>query len=374
MIRIAHLTTAHPRFDVRIFHKECRSLASHGYHVDLYVADGVGSVQNNGILIIDVGRPIGRFNRMFRKPWAIWNAIRKTDARIIHVHDPELLPIALLLKWAGRTIIYDAHEDVPRQILSKPWIKPWLRHAIAWSFERLENFIALRCAIVICATPHIAARYAAQRINCIDVNNYPILEEFLDGAEIQESERQANDLRTICYIGGITETRGAVQMIQALEKTNARLILAGPMQSDDFFNVLKSMPGWRQVDYRGVLNRIEIRQVLSESRLGLVLLHPIPNYVDALPVKMFEYMAAGLPVLASDFPLWRKILDTSGVGQCVDPLNTDQIAQTISSMLDMPAEERKRMQLGGLCATREVYNWKVEETKLIAAYTSIVRS
>lgn len=372
MVRIAHLTTAHPRFDVRIFHKECRSLADQGYQVDLYVADGGGNAQDNGISIIDIGRPSGRFNRMFGKTWAVWNAIRKTDARIIHIHDPELLPVALMLKWMGRAIIYDAHEDVPRQILSKPWIKPWIRHAIAWSFERLENFIALRCAVIICATPHIAARYAAQHINCVDVNNYPISGELADSVVSDKSAEQAGNLRAVCYIGGITRMRGAVEMIKALEKTSARLILAGPMESEDFHATLAAMPAWRQVDYRGVLDRTEIRQVLSESRLGLVLLHPIPNYVDALPVKMFEYMAAGVPVLASDFPLWRKILDTSGAGQCVDPLNIDQIAQAIDSMLDMSAEEQRRMQLGGRRATRDTYNWKNEEAKLIAAYANIV--
>ncbi|MNX28589.1 Glycosyl transferases group 1 [compost metagenome] len=371
MVRIAHLTTAHPRFDVRIFHKECRSLANHGYQVDLYVADGQGNAQRDGVSIIDVGRSSGRVNRMLGKTWAVWNAVRKTDARIIHIHDPELLPIALALRYMGRQVIYDAHEDVPRQILSKPWIKPWIRHAIAWPFERLENFVARRCAIVVGATPHITARYAAQGIRSIDVNNYPIPGELGDPCGMAEPGDEAATPRTICYIGGITRMRGAVEMLQALGTANARMILAGPMESDALHAELAAMPAWNRVDYRGVLDRAAIRNVLHESQLGLVLLHPVPNYLDALPVKMFEYMAAGLPVLASDFPLWRGILDASGAGTCVDPLDTDRIAQAIDAMLDLPDVDRQRMRNACRAAVRDSYSWKNEEVKLVTAYAAI---
>lgn len=375
MVRVAHLTTAHPRFDVRIFHKECCSLVNHGYQVDLYVADGQGDAQRDGVSIIDVGRSSGRIHRMLGKTWVVWNAVRKTDARIIHIHDPELLPIALVLRCMGRQIIYDAHEDVPRQILSKPWIKPWVRHAIAWPFERLENFVARRCAVVVGATPYIARRYAAQGIRSIDVNNYPIPGEL--GATTEQADPPDNFAgkpRTICYIGGITRMRGAVEMLEALGKTDARMVLAGPMESDALHAELATMPAWKQVDYRGVLDRGAIRDVLHESQLGLVLLHPIPNYLDALPVKMFEYMAAGLPVLASDFPLWRAILDTSGAGVCVDPQDTDRIAQAIEMMLNLPDDQRRSMRRASLAAVRDSYNWKNEEAKLIAAYGAIAKS
>lgn len=371
-VRVAHLTTAHPRFDVRIFHKECRSLANSGYQVDLYVADGAGGTRRDGVSVIDLGRSRGRAHRMLGKTWAAWNAVRKTDARIIHIHDPELLPVALALRCMGRDVIYDAHEDVPRQILSKPWIKPWIRHAIAWSFERLENFVARRCAVVVGATPHIAKRYIAQGIHSIDVNNYPIPGELGDaGPPANGAEPRAARPRTICYIGGITRMRGAVEMLRALEKTDARLILAGPMESEALHAELAALPAWNRVDYRGVLDRAAIRDVLHESQLGLVLLHPVPNYLDALPVKMFEYMAAGLPVLASDFPLWRGILDASNAGICVDPLDIDRIAQAINTMLDLPESERQAMRAAGRAAIRDRYSWKNEEAKLLAAYAVI---
>lgn len=372
MVRVAHLTTAHPRFDVRIFHKECCSLARAGYSVDLYVADGAGNSQHEGVSIIDVGRHRGRINRMFGKTWAVWNAVRKTDARVIHIHDPELLPVALVLKYMGHTVIYDAHEDVPRQILSKPWIKPWIRHAIAWPFEKLENFVARRCAVVICATPHIAERYTAMGINSVAINNYPIPGELAN--PYSRPPRRTNERSShnkICYIGGITRMRGAVEMLEAIAHTDMQLVLAGPMESPELHATLMAMPGWAQVDYRGVLDRHDIKNLLAESNLGLVLLHPAPNYLDALPVKMFEYMAAGVPILASDFPLWRDILNKSGAGRCVNPLDIEAIADAILSLLSSPSD-LEAMGAAGVAATTNIYNWHNEERKLLDAYRQIV--
>ncbi len=371
MARVAHLTTAHPRFDVRIFHKECCSLAKAGYSVDLYVADGAGNSHHEGVSIIDVGRHRGRINRMFGKTWAVWNAVRKTDAHIVHIHDPELLPVALVLKYMGRTVIYDAHEDVPRQILGKPWIKPWIRKVIAWPFEKLENFVARRCAVVICATPHIAERYAAIGINSVAINNYPIPGELANPySHAPQRSHEKSSLNKICYIGGITRMRGAVEMLEAIALADMQLVLAGPMESPELHATLMAMPGWTQVDYRGVLDRDGIKNLLAESNLGLVLLHPAPNYLDALPVKMFEYMAAGLPILASDFPLWRDILNESGAGRCVDPLDIQAIADSILSLLSSPSD-LEAMSAAGIAATANIYNWHNEERKLLGAYRKI---
>jgi len=372
MVRIAHLTTVHPRFDTRIFHKECASLARHGYAVDLYVADGLGDTTRNGVSIVDIGKPRGRLGRMLAKTAAMWRRVRGSDARVIHIHDPELLPVALLLGLAGRTVIYDAHEDVPRQILSKYWIPPWARHAVAWLFERIENFVARRCALVICATRHIAERYAALGVRSLDVNNYPILDELaVPGIDAAGTAPAHAGGRTVCYVGSITRVRGAVEMVEAIGQTDATLILAGSMENQALQAELMAMPGWKRVDYRGVINRTEVRDVLAASRLGLVLLHPIPNYLDALPVKMFEYMAAGVPVLASDFPLWRGILQASGAGDCAAPLDTRQIAGRIVSMLDAP-ESLARMGQAGRAAVRNTYNWQIEEAKLVGAYQEIL--
>ncbi len=98
----------------------------------------------------------------------------------------------------------------------------------------------------------------------------------------------------------------------------------------------------------------------------------MPNHVDAQPNKMFEYMSAGIPVIASDFPLWREIIEGCGCGICVDPLDPKKIAEAIDYLVDNP-EIARRMGENGRKAVYDRYNWDVEEKKLLALYDSLLR-
>ena len=123
----------------------------------------------------------------------------------------------------------------------------------------------------------------------------------------------------------------------------------------------------------GFVDRDRVRQVLSRSMAGLVTLHPIINYIDALPVKMFEYMSAGIPVIASDFPLWREIIQGDDCGLLLDPLNPAAIAHAIDYLVSHP-EEAQRMGKNGRTAVETKYNWTMEEKKLLAFYDNILNS
>lgn len=133
------------------------------------------------------------------------------------------------------------------------------------------------------------------------------------------------------------------------------------------------MPSWAVVNELGFVDRKGVRDVLGRSFAGLVTLHPVPNYLDALPVKMFEYMAAGIPVIASDFPLWREIIESSQCGVCVNPMKPEEIAQAVDRLVNNPAEAR---QLGenGRRAVLDRYNWAVEEKKLFQLYEYILKA
>src|SRR5690606_20155096 len=117
-------------------------------------------------------------------------------------------------------------------------------------------------------------------------------------------------------VGGISRERGIVECVRALDRLpaglRARLQLAGMLRSPDLEQALAAEPGWRAVDYRGLLPYSQVPALLASSRVGVVTLHPVPNHLDALPVKLFEYMDAGLPVVVSDFPLWRAIVEEAG--------------------------------------------------------------
>jgi glycosyltransferase involved in cell wall biosynthesis len=366
-VRIAHLTTVHPRHDPRIFHKECASLASAGNEVFLLVADGGGDERLKDVQLLDIGAQRSRLLRILFQPWRMFRAARRLRAAVYHIHDPEMLPAATLLRWLGARIVYDAHEDLPRQVLTKDWVPKRLRGLTSWIVERIENFFARQLNGIVAATPAIAERF--RRINpvVIEVRNYPILTDiaFSSGPRSRTS-------RVVCYVGGIAEARGVVQMLDALEFVpDIRFVLCGAMDNPEFESRLRNHKSWAKVDYRGVVDRAGVSRAFEESALGMVTLLPYPSYKESLPVKMFEYMAAELPVIASDFAFWREIVQPSGCGICVDPERPELIAAAIREILDDPARAAAMGASGRAAVVRE-YNWDQQAKNLLTIYQQIL--
>ncbi|HXE95886.1 MAG TPA: glycosyltransferase family 4 protein [Dongiaceae bacterium] len=370
MHKVFVATTVHGRYDVRIFLKQCRSIASHGNDVTLVVQDGKGNESREGVKILDLGTPpADRIRRIIFSPWRMYRFLQAVPADIIHFHDPELLPVGFLLRSNKRHLIYDSHEDFPRQVLSKHWIHPVLRKSVSILFELFENFIAKRLDAVVCATPFIAKRFKRINPNSIDINNFPMLEEF------QTPDRQQKQpfSRTICYIGAMTRERGITELLEALEiLQDVTLIACGPFESQAYADELMAMPGWKFVDYRGVVGRVEVVDILECSSIGMVTLLPTPNQIDSLPIKMFEYMAAGLTIIASDFPLWRRIVEENNCGRCVDPSSPGDIAEAIANLLSNEALCRD-MGNTGKEAIANRYNWINEAEKLLEIYRKVLK-
>lgn len=363
---VAHLTSAHPRYDPRIFLKQCKGLARHGYSVKLVVADGLGPESIEGVDIFDVGIPSGRINRILRTTRCLLRAALELEADIYHLHDPELIPAGLRLKQLGKRVIFDSHEDVPLQLLSKPYLNPTLLSHISGGYSLFEKYACSRLDGVVAATPFIRDKF--QRINSrtVDVCNFPLLDEFMP------SDDWGSKRNEVCYVGGVSAVRGARQLVMAMVhvKTAVRLNLAGGFSEAGFRAELQKNAGWSKVNEFGFLDRDGVGDIYRRSRAGLVALHPISNYLDALPIKMFEYMSAGIPIISSDFPLWREIIIRNCCGLLVDPHKPEQIATAIDDLILNP-EKARLMGRNGRKAVLEKYNWRVEERKLLAFYDQI---
>lgn len=363
-MKICHVTSVHKWDDIRIFRKECIAAAEAGFDVTLVAVNASEGV-HHGVKVVSVSFiKSGRLKRMLDSVNMVCEKALEVNADVYHLHDPELLRISSRLLSKGKKVIYDSHEDLPRQILDKNWIPSFFRGMISRIAERYENKKCSRLTAVVAATPHIANRFSKVNGKVVNINNYPVL------SEISYNPNWAERRNEIVYIGGIFPTRGVKELVAALEYSDTRLNLAGNYSPASFRDELVAMKGWKSVNEAGFVNRDGIDELLGRSRVGIVTLHPTKAYVDSLPIKMFEYMAAGIPVVASDFPYWRSIISKHNCGVLVDPLDPQAIAGAVNDLLGDPDKARVMGERGREAALKE-YSWSTEAAKLISLYKSL---
>ena len=370
MKKICMLTTVHTPSDSRIFYKESLTLNQEGYRVCL-VAPCERDTVVEGVYIKAVQVPRGRTERMVRTVIQVYKKGVREGADLFHFHDPELLPVGMLLKARGKLVIYDVHEEAPKEILNKFWIPRRLRPVVSKAARLFEK---LGCKIfdgIIAATPVIAKGFPSSKT--VTVQNFPLRGELLLEKPSPYLERPP----LVGYVGGITETRGIMEMVEAIshlpERLQARLVLAGQYFPPNLHLKLSSLGGWARVEYLGWLSRREVAGLLDRVRVGLVLDHPLPNRTEAQPRKLFEYMSAGIPVVVSDFPLWRKLVhDSNRCGLLVDPLDPKEIGRAVQWLLEHP-EAAREMGREGYKAFLAHYNWDCERHKLLRFYKTLLR-
>lgn len=350
-MEICHVSSAHGRYDIRIFKKECCSLAKEGYRVYLIINDNKENEYIEGVEIISTGYvPRNRFDRMANSTKIILKKALEVDADIYHLHDPELLTIVPCLKKKKKKVIFDSHEDVPAQIVDKQWVAKRFRKILAKCYEKYQTYIFFKVDALVAATPHIAERISGKKTVTI-VNNYPILDDIIF-QEKPFSERG----KIIGYAGSLDENRGKNVVLEAMQGIDGTL----------YFASKEKLVGDKIVNC-GVLDRNGVNELYKQSRMGIVLYMPLANHVEAQPIKLFEYMAAGLPVVASNFPLWQEIVVNNSCGICVDPCDVSEIQKACNFLLTN-LNEAEKMGKNGRLAVEKSYSWRTEEITLLGLY------
>jgi glycosyltransferase involved in cell wall biosynthesis len=367
-VRIVHLAPGHVALDTRVFHKEARTLADAGYDVTLVaLAEGDRSV--DGVRIIGLRQPRNRADRFVGGSLRLLRLARDARADVYHVHDIEALGVGAALALSGARVIWDSHEDFPRLALDRPWIPSALRPLVSRAVGLLERAAVVLMWRVISAEPVGASRFPAHKT--VVVRNLPLAREFTEpGPAFGERGN------VLVYVGDITRQRGAREMIELVDRLpadlDARLVLIGRIGEPGLHAELQSLPGWKRVDYRGFQGRDGVRAALREARIGLVLWHPTRKHVEgAIPVKLLEYMAAGLPVVASDFPALRGLVDPCQSGILVDPLDVDEVARHVAGLL---ATDPAELEAAGLRARSHVLatcTWEAEAETMLDLYQPV---
>ena len=359
----------HPRFDTRIFHKMCVSLRKSGHDVSLVVADGKGCEERSGVKIFDVGAPRNRLDRFFRIAVKLMLLSRSLKPDLCHIHDPELMVFLCLLNRKS-TKIFDFHEDVAAQIMRKEYLNESSKRLLSLCYGVVETLSLVWVDGIIGATDQISDKYRGTR-PAETVCNFPKLSEFM-------RNRQTNGAKTkteLIYVGGLSKARGIQELVDAVSLLGDDVVLhlCGNFSPPSFESELVGRAGWRRVEYHGFLDRESIVSQLFSADVGIVTLLPDPSYMQSLPVKMFEYFAAKLPVVASDFPVWKTILQVNECGITVNPCDPKDIANGINKLLSEP---RRMMNYGenGYRASLAKFNWANEYGKLEEFYSLVAGS
>ncbi|WP_459570286.1 glycosyltransferase family 4 protein [Cupriavidus sp. 8B] len=361
--KVCHFSSVHRVNDVRVFHKECRTLASGGYDVSL-VACPADVTAGSGVDVIQLQSGGGRLKRMLTGALKAFQAAKAQKADVYHFHDPELLPYGLLLKkLTGAKVIYDSHECYPDDILSKEWIPLPLRKIVSTSFRCLEDFVVKRLDLVVAATSHIEKRFKPVAKRTVTINNYPLVEEFIQ-AHSDSVEKDG-----FCYVGAISQVRGILPLMDSLDfiDPSIKFYLAGTFAGTDIETAVKSHRNWSRVSFFGQVSRKEISDIYGRSFAGIVNFLPAPNHIFSQPNKLFEYMSAGIPVVCSNFELWRSVIESGECGICVDPSEPAAIAGAVNAIHGSP-DLWERYSRNGRTLIEEKYSWNREGLKLLASY------
>ena len=365
-MKVCHMTSAHPPEDIRIFHKECSSLATAGYEV--YLVERGESYEKNGVHVVGVGEmPSGRLKRMTTGAKMVYEKALELDCDIYHFHDPELLPYGLKLKRKGKKVVFDSHELYREQIKERHYLPKPLLRVISFFYTIYENHVLRRIDGIIfpCLVDGV---FPLRARNTALLNNVPMLGELYDKYNADAEKKPGS----ICMVGSLTYERGITHFIKAVYRAGGEAFLGGKFSPESYEAEVKSMPEAACCHFLGFLNRGQVLSLLQSSQIGCAVLLDAGQYyhIENLPTKAYECMSLGLPVILSKTPYSERVVKEYRFGVCVDPENLEEYARAIRSLLDDPALCAE-MGENGRRAIRETFNWDVEFKNLLRLYDSL---
>lgn len=365
--RVCIVAPVHYWDDVRVFQKEARSLANAEWDVSL-IAQAPSEMVVAGVRIIPARAPkTPRWRRFMCLPLVLSQAL-KIRANVYHLHNPDTLPLVLLLKCFGNKVIYDTHEDFAERMKIRSWVPRPFRTALGKLISTMER-IASRIANAAIGTQEDVVHRLGNK--AVLIGNFPryTSELLREVNQLAASIRDEFDGLRAIYIGGISKSRGLFDMVEGLALANkhlpVRLWLIGPPNNQDLQEA-RLLTGWRYVDYYDRMPQVNAFSYVVRADVGLIVLRNVGGHSKSNPNKIYEYMVFGVPFIASDFSAWKKGFEPINAGRFVPSGDPNALAQELVEMAKSPSE-RIKMGSNGLAYVK-THNWEHEFEKLKKLY------
>lgn len=374
-LRVLIVTSIHPDFDARIW-KHARSLVQAGCRVRLVCPWRVqdGEVRDGVEL-----RPFRRVERRLLRPLLIPIRLGRQllsevgDADIVHFHDIDILPWMALLS-VFRTVVYDVHENYPDEMLARDWIPRLLRKPLYHIVGALETNLARIVRNCVLVVPAQDARFGAKRLRVIHIRNYATRDLL---SRVRDDYLSRPD--TVVFTGAHHANNGSLLLLDIAARCRARGLDLKFLMTDRF-----SGDGFRrqllgEIERLGLGDRVVIRpyvaahEIMSVLNEGTIAMSPnlrVPTQEKGIHTKLFEYMAAGLPIIASDLPSQVEFIGRAGAGLLARP---EDPATFVDALAQLVSDRGRAQQLGvnGQRAFLERYCWETQMPSLLAFYDLI---
>jgi len=363
--KICHISTAHSALSGRLLDRECMKLAEAGYDTTL-IAQYNKDETIGGVKIVAFPKTTSRVYRMtILNIYMLYKAL-KQKAKLYHFHDPELMFVGFVLKLLGKKVVYDVHEDLPKQIYNKPYLNKKVAPYISGFVAKVEVFFAKRFDGLVTVVPSIEKRLLKSNANTIMYRNFPEM-KLVDSAE---PKRRDDDKFRIIYPGSLSKVRGVEDIINVvgMYEGSVELILGGRWSHKGFEEHCKNLKGWKYVKYLGRLPQKEVYEYMKSANLGVHIIHDKLSHRIGYPMKAFEFMACRVPFLISGIGNKRGLFE--GTALFVEPQNLEDIKQKID-MLKQDKELGIKLANTGRKKAEEVYNLENEVDRLLKFYENI---
>jgi len=362
-LKVVHLASAHLPFDNRIFFRECRTLTEAGFEVVLVAPHHTDEVVE-GIQLRGVWTGGGRLKRILLRTLRVFQRAYRERASIYHFHDPELIPMGLLLRLLGKQVVYDIHEDNREGLKTKPYLPRPLAGILAAMLGSAEALLA-RFFHQIIAEKCYRHRFP----RATEVLNYPILKL------IEKQPDITGDQCHFLYTGTIVESRGAVLHSRIVEQVSEVEVTLCGRFAPGLREKLESTYGDPRLHLKGNADFMSFEEILETYglhcwRAGLAIFPSDCVYGDRELTKFFEYMALGIPIVCSRFSAWEPLVERNGIGLCVNPDSGEEIAGAIRYLRDNPDSAREMGERAHQLVHRE-YSWASQAENLLSLYRQL---